>query len=396
MKENWKFPWKAGLLLGLAIGYIVVSRLYHPRQISLVNWEQARSIALRIASRHPLPAPQAQKGKGYYEQLLVQVRSLLASYTGTEVKADLESFEVIDREKWIDYNLSNFQEFVGSFERKINQLVCEENIRSLSLLNLTRGLMSTQLGVLMGYMAGRVLGQYDLLLLGREPITSGKLYLVEPNISLWQQRLGLPTDEFRLWVTIHEVGHAWQFENHPWLRDYMNEQINTHLEAGLEELTNISWRRSARTLRQILRNLSRGMRLVEVVMTPQQRESFQRLQALMSLIEGYSNHLMQELAKDLIPHHRLIKERFEGRARKRGFVERLFVRLTGLDLKREQYVLGEKFVNQVVRKKGLTFLNQVWEGPEKLPTLEEIRYPRRWIKRMSGNNVTLSPSLSLS
>jgi putative hydrolase len=112
-----------------------------------------------------------------------------------------------------------------------------------------------------------------------------------------------------------------------------------------------------------------------------------RLQALMSLAEGYSNHVMNQVGKDLLPNFDLIHQRVEHRQRQRSQVEQLFLRVTGLSLKMEQYRLGERFVDEVVRQRGIAFANRAWDAPEALPSEAEIRDPGRWIGRMEAVHV---------
>jgi putative hydrolase len=128
----------------------------------------------------------------------------------------------------------------------------------------------------------------------------------------------------------------------------------------------------------------RGGHWLERVMTPPQLVAFRRTQALMSLLEGYSNHVMNDAGERLLPGFARLHERFERRNEARGALERAILRITGLDLKMEQYVAGERFVVAVLAARDRAFLNRVWEGPERLPDLAEIRNPQRWIDRIEG------------
>ena len=119
-------------------------------------------------------------------------------------------------------------------------------------------------------------------------------------------------------------------------------------------------------------------------MTPRQRDTFQRTQALMSVLEGYSNHVMNAAGARILPNFEDLHERFERRGDRRSGVERAIMRLTGLDLKMEQYAAGERFADAVIAQRDRDFLNRVWTGPEMLPTLEEIRTPDAWIARLDG------------
>ena len=85
----------------------------------------------------------------------------------------------------------------------------------------------------------------------------------------------------------------------------------------------------------------------------------------------------------LLPTYNTIKERIEQRAARRSPAEKLFIRITGLALKMEQYRLGESFFNAVVARRGVSLANRVWEGPNMMPTLEELRNPKSWMERIN-------------
>jgi putative hydrolase len=102
----------------------------------------------------------------------------------------------------------------------------------------------------------------------------------------------------------------------------------------------------------------------------------------MALLEGYSNHVMNAAGARLIPNFDQLHQRFDRRHERRGAVERAIMRITGLDLKMEQYAAGERFVKRVLELRDRPFLNQVWEAPERLPSLEEIRAPDDWVHRI--------------
>jgi putative hydrolase len=123
---------------------------------------------------------------------------------------------------------------------------------------------------------------------------------------------------------------------------------------------------------------------MERLMTPAQREVFGRTQALMSLLEGASNHVMDAVGARILPNFEDLHERFEGRHRRRGPLEQLVLRITGLDLKLDQYAEGERFVSAVVAATGQVGFARVWRGPEWLPTLAEIRDPAAWITRAAA------------
>jgi coenzyme F420 biosynthesis associated uncharacterized protein len=229
----------------------------------------------------------------------------------------------------------------------------------------------------MAFLARKVLGQYDVSLLAAAPAARGRLNFVEPNITASAASFGVPLDQFRTFIALHEATHAFEFEAYPWLRDHFATSVGEAIEQMASDTGGLAER-----VRAAMRG--RGGHWLERMMTPTQLAAFRRTQALMSLLEGYSNHVMNDAGERLLPGFAQLHERFERRNETRGAVERAIMRLTGLDLKMEQYVAGERFVAAVLAVRDRAFLNRVWEGPVSLPDLDEIREPQRWIDRIEG------------
>ena len=197
----------------------------------------------------------------------------------------------------------------------------------------------------------------------------------------------MPRDELRRWIALHEATHAHEFELHPWVRNHLNGSMRRYLRLLVEDMRGRADTDESTVLviaNRFLHNLRRGHNLIQALMTPEQRELMSHLQALMALAEGYSNHVMNTVGRQLLPHYELIHQRVEHRQRQRSQIELLFLKITGLALKMEQYRLGEHFVDAVVRERGIAFANRAWESPESLPTEAEIRDPGRWIGRMEA------------
>jgi putative hydrolase len=102
----------------------------------------------------------------------------------------------------------------------------------------------------------------------------------------------------------------------------------------------------------------------------------------MSLLEGFSDYVMDEVGRDLVPGVERISARFHERRERRTPFERAILRLTGMDLKLEQYKKGEAFVRAIADGGGPAALRRLWESPETLPQPGEIEAPRRWLDRV--------------
>jgi coenzyme F420 biosynthesis associated uncharacterized protein len=391
----------AGLLTGAVVGAWAGRRARswseQPASAGLIDWDRARSVAISMNRESALTAMERQRLDREYMELVQRTIPLVSAHTGTTLPFPLDQVYAFDRVDWINANITAFQHMFAPLEQ-LDLFGHRDSPKAVNVLwsGLNQTVVSAELGILLGYLARRVLGQYDLALLGREPLeTSGKLYFVQPNIRNTERTLGVPADQFRLWLALHETTHAFEFEAHPWVREHMNSMIQEYFTFLTQDLEYLKRGLSGlRTFWARARSSSeRSNSWIELVMTPEQRRLFARMQATMAVIEGYSNYIMNAVGRDLMPDYTLIHERFERRQKQRSNAEQLFIRLTGLDMKLEQYRLGEAFINSVCAIRGHDFAKRVWEGPEMLPDMAELRQPETWIERIDSMAVTESRSL---
>ena len=378
------------LLLGVVAGYgvrYVASRMAaRPASggpTSLIDWDQARKFALRVSQWEQAGIPERARRREQYERLVGRSEPLIAKYLNVQLPAPINRVYVVDRREWLEANFSSFAVVFKPIEELYERLGARQNSLGAALGTINGTIIGTQMGVLLGFLARRVLGQYDLSLLSPDPEIRGALYFVEPNIARVQTQLGLSDEDFRLWIALHEVTHVFEFEAYPWVRTYFNDLLRQFLGLLTDQLAT-----AGGGLPQMLRRLvgggASGAHWLERVLTPEQQRIFDQLQALMSLVEGYSNHIMNAIGEQLLPSFREIEARVEQRQQSKPLFEEIFNRVTGMDLKLAQYKQGEAFMNAVAAQKGVAFINRVWDRPEHLPTMDEIRSPQRWIARMGG------------
>lgn len=351
----------------------------------LIEWDRVRRLADQISRRDEAYIVGGPDVTEQYRMMVRRSEDVIGRYLKQSLPLPLDQVEVFDRGQWIDANIASFQQMFEPLEAMNRDAFNSGTMGTRLFGELNQTVLSGQLGVLIGYLARRVLGQYDTTILGREPVTTGRLYFVEPNIALAQRRLNLHPGDFRMWIALHETTHAYEFEAHPWLRDYMNGLLRQYFDTIGKDLGQFAFGPGGVTglAQRVVQNATRTKSAIELFMTDDQRAIFQKLQALMCLLEGYSNHVMDVVGEQLLSTYPQMKERFETRHKDRSIAEQLFTRLTGLDLKFEQYALGEKFVNAQVKAIGIDRFNQIWQGPETLPTLAEIYEPERWRARLA-------------
>jgi coenzyme F420 biosynthesis associated uncharacterized protein len=289
---------------------------------------------------------------------------------------------VVDRAGWIRANVGTFRSLISRMEDELLDQVVPEGggLTRATMALANRWVTSQQLGYLLGFMGQRVLGQYDIALLSAEA-EDGRLLFVEENIRGTAHALGIPVAPFRTWIALHETTHAFEFEAHPWLRPYIASRLERQLTMFSGNASNLG-RDTLRAIGRSLRGEAGGEHWMETIMGDEQKALFRETQAVMSLLEGFSDYVMDEVGRGLVEDVEKISERFHERRQRRSGFERAVLRLTGMDLKMEQYAKGERFVRAIAEARGRAALARIWDGPESLPTPDEIAEPSRWIERM--------------
>jgi coenzyme F420 biosynthesis associated uncharacterized protein len=381
----------AGLLAGAAIGAIATARargLTLPQEPpdTLADWSRVVAIATSMNKADALTMPQRSDLDAAYRSLVEQCVPLVSKYMETKIDSPVERTFAFDRVDWIHANVEAFENLLAPLNDVLARPDAQHTVISALMGGLNRQIVSAEMGMLLGYLARRVLGQYDLALISGETTGPGNLYFVEPNIAATEHMLGLPKDEFRLWLALHETTHVFQFEGFPWVRPYFQSLLDEYfvfLKSDLGELRN-GMQGVKRMVDRVRAGQGENRSWIESLMTPEQRVVFNRIQALMCIIEGYSNHVMNAVGRDLLIKYDDISRKFEKRQRNRSWGEQLLARITGLDMKLEQYRLGEEFVNAVVDARGHHAALKLWTGPESMPSMEELQAPAAWINRVLG------------
>jgi coenzyme F420 biosynthesis associated uncharacterized protein len=384
---SYRASFGKGFLIGAGAAAVWAVARYYGRSRTenrLIDWERATRFAIQACGAGAeLPADHKARLQQEYEELVGGIEGPISQYTGTVLPLGNTAIQVMDRTDWIRANVNNFRELFQPIDELYAETASQSPLGLPVLAEASRLFLSAQAGLLIGYLARKVLGQYDISLLGKEPLTPGKLYFVEPNIKALEDSLQVPPNELRLWIALHEATHAHEFEVNPWVRTYLNGHLQSYLRSVVDDMRDgTSPGMMGAFFTRLVSNLRQGHNLIEALMTPEQRAVLSELQALMSLAEGYSNHVMNNVGSRLLPSYQEIHEKVERRQKQRGQAEELFLRLTGLKMKMEQYALGEKFAARVAEERGMEFLNRAWQAREQLPTEDEIRAPDLWIARL--------------
>ncbi|MFC5723758.1 zinc-dependent metalloprotease [Streptomyces gamaensis] len=371
----------------------------------MVDWKLAVATATRLVRPGPevgrdearaVVAELRRHAKTSEEHVRSFTRMTPPGAEGVGAAADDTPVLVVDRPGWIRANVAGFRAVLGPLLEKMQER--RGAVPGGAVLGAVGGKVTgVELGMLLSFLASRVLGQYETFAPATRELPGsasggGRLLLVAPNIVHVERELEVAPHDFRLWVCLHEETHRTQFAAVPWLRDHIEGEIQTFLgETEIDPATLLERLREAaqsfaggRPEAGADGEEGRGGRsIVDLVQTPAQREILGRLTAVMSLLEGHADYVMDGVGPQVVPTVAEIREKFQQRrASGAGRLDVALRKLLGLDAKLRQYRDGERFVRAVVEEVGMDGFNRVWTSPNTLPTKAEIAKPADWVARV--------------
>jgi uncharacterized protein (DUF2342 family) len=378
--------------------------------VQAIDWGAAQRIGELVAGSPPYGGVRAAS----VEPLAYDFARRVSAYSGLELPGELPALEAVDRPGWIAANLTTMRPLMEALTDRIEAAGPSAGLLSGPLRSASGFLLGAQVGALTGVLSQRVLGQYDLALLDER--VPPRLLLLAPNLAMTARNLDVDRDELVLWVTIHEITHAVQFSGAPWLRDHLGGLLRELID-GLQ--IKISGRSSEqdpgeaaaengggpqrngagarpdpadgggrwpklpdpRELRELVERARSGQ-LLRMTLGEDRWRLVERIQAVMSLIEGHAEHTMDAIGAEVLPSLPRLRAALNHRREVRSVPWRVLERFLGLELKLRQYEVGRRFCDAVVSDGGPETLARVWSGPEALPSTSELATPQQWLARM--------------
>jgi coenzyme F420 biosynthesis associated uncharacterized protein len=349
----------------------------------MVDWGLAVTTGSRVAGSGPrLTHDEAAQVVGELRSAAVRAERFVAEHTGLVAPPGSAPVAVVGRAGWVQANADAFRELLVPV---VGRLAGRRRGGSV-VDGVGSRLAGLEVGAMLGFLAGKVLGQYDPFLPegSHRPGEQGRLLLVAPNVVEVERALGVVPTDFRLWVCLHEETHRVQFGAVPWMREHVRTEIDLVLASTPLELGELLGRLLSvgRELASVTR--PDGPSLLDLVQTPEQRAVVDRLAAVMALLEGHAEVVMDDVGPDVVPTVATIRRRFQQRRDSAIGLSRLFRRLLGLEAKMRQYRDGAAFVRAVQDRAGIDGFNAVWAAPSHLPSPAEIADPAAWVARVLG------------
>jgi coenzyme F420 biosynthesis associated uncharacterized protein len=377
-------------------------------QPEMVDWD----LAVSTAKRFVRPGPEVSEGEardvvGELRAGAQRSEGLVREFTGLHAETATAPIMVVDRPGWVQANADGFRTVMKPLVAKI---IDQRGTPSPASSAIGSRITGVEAGALLGYLSGKVLGQFDPFWPGGmgatggtddaggawsaadrsaghevAPATAGRLLLVAPNIVQVERELDADPRDFRLWVCLHEETHRVQFTAVSWLRDHLHNEIRALIDATDFDMSRLA--AMARDGLEQAGRLARGdedVSLLDLFQTRAQREIVDRITATMSLLEGHADVVMDGVGPEVIPSVATIRDKFNRRRQGAGGLDQLLRRLLGFDAKMRQYRDGAAFVRGVVDRVGMDGFNKVWTSPNTLPSKAEIGDPAAWVRRVHG------------
>ncbi|NUO55546.1 MAG: zinc-dependent metalloprotease [Hamadaea sp.] len=344
-----------------------------------VDWDLAASTAATLGPTGPkVTRAEAAEVVRQLRELTGEAAGHVAEFTGLVPQVDVPPVRVVDRRDWAAVNVSGMRQVIGPLAARLSKRSQTAGTGAMEMVGAK--LTAVQAGTVLAYLSGRVLGQYEVF--SGEP---GQLLLVAPNIVAVERKLGAEPRDFRLWVCLHEVTHRTQFTAVPWLRGHFLSEVKAFVDAADTDPAALlgRLRRAVSAAADAVRDKGGQTSVLDVVQTPGQRAVMDRLTALMTLVEGHAEVVMDGVGPRVIPSVDAIRARFDRRRATANPVESVIRRLLGVDAKLRQYAEGRKFVQSVIDRAGMAGFNKVWAAPENLPTLADLADPDAWVARVA-------------
>lgn len=357
----------------------------------LVDPSLATVVARRVAGPSPIEGPYLMDRLVVdLDDAVLRSEELVAQASGIPAPPPVR-WGVIDRATWAETNVSSMTTMLNPIAEKLSARL---DAMPLAARVAQRTVVSVEVGVLLGYISKRVLGQYDLLVASREEgaasrratrakMDSKALYFVGPNIVETERRFGFVPRDFALWVALHEVTHRFQFDGVGWLRPRFLELVKSFVDTTDLDARGLAARLATAARRVMSKEIPAEEKSpMYLLASPEQRAILDQIQAFMAVVEGHGNFVMDSVGASVIPSMKRMRTVFERRRDQVNYIQRVLNTALGLEMKLRQYELGQHFCETVVERGGPEALQTLWVGPEFFPDLDELKAPERWLERV--------------
>jgi putative hydrolase len=352
-----------------------------------INKELALQVATAIAAEGPADGRPDAAAIREFGLAVHSAEMLLAGYTRLQSQEPAQT-EVLRRSDWVPATLSSWMWVLELLSTRFTSAAqglgdgeasmpgAEAIIGQLAPL-----LLGLQVGTLLGHLSLESLGRYDL------PIPrddAGKLFLVDANAAGIATDYGFEISQFRAWLALREASRHLIGAGAPWVERYRKSLLATLVES-IEIDTGDLERRIVEMQSGGMEGLQEGFggdQSFPIATTEAHSAALARLQSFTAVFEGYAAHAVSEVGPQMVPALSRIDEGMARFAASPSEGKAALSALLGIGSDRSLQHSGATFSAAVVKLRGIDELNRVWEAPDNLPTLSEVKDPFTWMERV--------------
>jgi putative hydrolase len=365
-----------------------------------INTEVARQVGGSVAAQAGAEPPVTSEISQSFGDAVRGAEVLLSGYTRLALEEPMR-VEVVNRSWWIDSTLDAWKWLLNRlaerFTGELGKLGGEAG--GMSELSGEGGSgpgegnpMAAAMGqvgpLLLGLQAGQLLGGLSTDTLTRYyfPIPrddKGQLFFVLGNIDSVARDYGFDELAFRRWLAAQEASRHLVISSVPWLQRYARSTFTDLIDSIELDVGDLE--------RRMMDLQTKGMEALAenspsdalpVIQSERHSRALARVRAFTALFEGYGAHAAEAVMTQVVEGADRIDE---GMARHRSSPsegQAALSSILGISFDRALENKGETFCAAVVKMKGLSALNKVWDAPDNLPSSEEIKDPFQWMERV--------------
>jgi putative hydrolase len=352
-----------------------------------INLEIARQVALAVATQGAPDVPAADASARVFAESVGAAEVLIAGYTRLPF-VEPTGTAILTRTEWISATLQSWRwllEHLAShmgaqFARLQEEGEPQGADISTVLGQVTPLLLGIQAGTVLGHLAVEVLGHYDFPV----PQDETRLSFVDRNVESVARDYSLPADDLRRWLGLRDAARHLALGSVSWLTPYFHSLLSDLVDATDIDVGDIEQRLMDLQTKG-LEGLQSGVSIEDVLpVVPSERHSraLDRLRAFIALLHGYAHHAAAAVGDEILSDRVLIEEGMARRDASPSEGRALLQAVLGFDVDRPLLAAGTTFCAAVVKLRGIASLNRIWEAPDNLPTLDEIKDPFAWMERV--------------
>jgi putative hydrolase len=357
-----------------------------------LNWDAARQFALMSATGGE-PEPNVSPEQRFaYDDLARIARMHVSDVTG--VSHEPGEVRAVTRSQWAAETLEAYRHLFTQMATALGRAGETEESSDDPMMSMMAGLsrmvapamLGMSIGSMVGRLATQAFGSHDLPI-PREPST---VTLVPRNIDDFATQWEIPGDEMRLWVLAHEIAGFTLFEAIH-LRDALSELVRQHAggfrpdaSAVTDRLTSLD-ADDTDPLAALQQALSDPELLLGAVISDEQRALQPRLDALVAVVVGYTDWVVDAVAVRLVGGSALrIAEAVRRQRHETSSNDAFVEQLLGIRIGEPQVARGKAFVQGVVDRAGDDGMLPLLERPDAIPTPNEVDAPGLWLARINN------------